>query len=435
MLSASSTMYKKIKLLGIIALFAGGTIQAQTENSPYSRYGLGDQLPGQNIMSRGMGGVAAAYSDILSVNFLNPASYSRLKRATLDFGLEVDSRTLRVINPPQKYSASSPIISYVQLGLPLSQKRNWGMNIGLRPATRINYKIERTERLPGIDSVNTLFEGNGGTYEVYTGTGFAIKNFSLGFNIGYLFGTKDYSTKRFFIPDSSDVFYYPAQYSNNTNYGGLFGTAGIQYSAKLGKKDLLRLGAYGRIKRDFNANRDEKIMTYTETQAGTDSIDVAFNDNIKGKITYPASYGFGFIYHSGEKWLIGADFSQTKWSEYRFFNTVDSVQDAWKVNIGGQILPNLANAKSYWGRVTYRAGFSFGQDYIKVGNDLPTWSASVGLGLPMRPPAYSNQYSIINATIEFGQRGNNLNLIRENFLRVAIGLTLSDIWFIKRKYD
>lgn len=435
MLSASSTMYKKIKLLSAIALLAGGTVTAQTENSPYSRYGLGDQLPGQNIMSRGMGGVAAAYSDIISVNFLNPASYSRLKRATLDFGVEVDSRTLRVINPPQKYSAASPIISYVQLGLPLSQKRNWGMNIGLRPATRINYKIERTERLPGIDSASTLFEGSGGTYEVYTGTGIGIKNFSIGVNVGYLFGTKDYSSKRYFQADSSDVFYYPGQFSNRTNYGGLFGTAGVQYSFKIGKTNLLRLGAYGRIKREFNANRDEKIITYTETESGLDTTDVILNENIKGKISYPASYGAGFIYHSGERWLVGVDFSQTQWSDYRFFNTIDSVQDAWRVNVGGQILPNMSTAKSYWGRVTYRAGFSFGQDYIKVVNDLPTWSASVGLGLPMRPPAYSNQYSIINATIEFGQRGNNLNLIRENFFRVAIGLTLSDLWFIKRKYD
>ncbi len=78
-------MYKKIKLLGIFAMLVSVITQAQTENSPYSRYGLGDQLPTQNIMSRGMGGVSAAYSDILSVNFTNPASYSRLKRGHARF--------------------------------------------------------------------------------------------------------------------------------------------------------------------------------------------------------------------------------------------------------------------------------------------------------------------------------------------------------------
>ena len=81
------------------------------------------------------------------------------------------------------------------------------------------------------------------------------------------------------------------------------------------------------------------------------------------------------------------------------------------------------------------AGFHFGQDYIKVDNDLPMWGVSLGLGLPMRRQNYSNQSSIINTTFEFGQRGNNANPIRENYFRVGIGLNLSDIWFIKRKYD
>lgn len=136
--------------------------QSQTENSPYSRYGLGDILPSQNILNRGMGGVSAAYSDFHTVNFLNPASYSKLKYTTLDFGVELDNRTLRALDPPRKFSSSSPIISYLQLGFPLNPKKDWGMNIGLRPVTRVNYKIERNERLPGIDSLNTLFEGSGG---------------------------------------------------------------------------------------------------------------------------------------------------------------------------------------------------------------------------------------------------------------------------------
>src|SRR5205085_12480434 len=130
---------KKIKLLAVLIVLATSMVNAQTENSPYSRYGLGDYLPSLNIVSRGIGGVSAAYADVISVNFQNPASYARLKRATFDFGLEIDNRTLKAINPPRKSSSTSPNISYIQLGLPLSTKHNWGMNIGLRPVTSINY--------------------------------------------------------------------------------------------------------------------------------------------------------------------------------------------------------------------------------------------------------------------------------------------------------
>jgi hypothetical protein len=309
------------------------------------------------------------------------------------------------------------------------------MNIGLRPVTRINYSINRNERLPGIDSVNTLFEGSGGSYEVYTGTGFAIKNLSLGVNVGYLFGTKNYSTKRNFLPDSSSVFYYASDHQSNTSFGGIFANAGMQYSVRLSKKSIVRVGAFGSLKREYSASRNERIQTYQETASGVDSIDVIKNQTESGKIVYPSNYGAGIMFYGADKWLLGVDYTQTKWNDYRFFGEKDQLQDSWKFHIGGQILPNAINAKSYWGRVTYRAGFIFGQDYVKVPKDLPIWGVSMGFGFPMRPPAYTNQYSIINTSIEFGQRGNNTNIIRENYLRVSVGLTLSDLWFIKRKYD
>lgn len=437
----SSIMCKKIKLLWILAMLIGSVVQAQTDNSPYSRYGLGDVLPSQNIMSRGIGGVSAAYADVISVNFQNPASYSKLKRSTFDFGLEVDSRTLRVFDPPRKFSSVSPIISYIQLGVPLSRTRNWGMNIGLRPVTRINYSIQRVE--PNLltvdpkDTTNTLFEGNGGTYEVYTGTGFSIKNLSVGFNVGYFFGSKDYSTKRFVASDS--LFFYPSQHQNNTSFGGIFANAGFQYTIRVNKTDMLRLGGFGRLKSNYHARREEIIQTFEQdaTTGQIDSIDVISRVNSSGKVVYPANYGVGLMFYKSDKWLIGADYTQTKWSDYRFFDEKDAVHDSWTFHLGGQLLPNITTTgKSYWSRVTYRAGFNYGRNYVFVNDEnQPTWGASLGFGFPMRPPSYTNQYSIINTSFEFGRRGNSSNVIQENFFKVGIGLTLSDIWFIKKRYE
>jgi hypothetical protein len=179
------------------------------------------------------------------------------------------------------------------------------------------------------------------------------------------------------------------------------------------------------------------VQTFQQnaTTGEIDSVDVISKVSQSGKITYPGNFGAGFMYYKGDKWLLGVDFNQTKWSDYKYFGNADSVQDAWSVHIGGQILPNVSGGKSYWSRVAYRAGLWYGRDYVRVTDDLPLWGVSLGFGLPMRPPSYSNQRSIINAGFEFGQRGNNSNVIRENFFKITIGLTLSDIWFIKRKYD
>jgi len=435
MLSVSSTTYKKISLLGIVwmcFLSAG----AQTENSPYSRYGLGDILPGQNILNRGMGGLSAAYSDFHTVNFQNPASYSKLKYTTLDFGLEVDNRTLRAIDPPRKFSSASPIISYLQLGIPLSLKKDWGMNIGLRPLTRINYKIERNERITGIDSLQTLFEGNGGAYEVFAGTGFGIKNFSVGVNLGYLFGSKNFSTRKNFIPDSSDVFYYQSNHEAQSNYNGLLLNGGLQWIAKLNKTTVLRLGAFGNLKRKLKASKDiiSETFQFNSVTGALDSLDVASDQKgIEGEVEYPSSFGGGFIFDKPGKWMLGADLTVTNWDDYRFFGQTDQVQNSWKLHVGGQIIPK--SGKNYLSYVAYRAGFNYGKDYIKIDKDLPVWGFSVGASFPMRKAAYTNQFSMINLGVEFGQRGNKENLVRENFFRLSLGLSLSDIWFVKNKYQ
>src|SRR6185436_7057057 len=246
-----------------LQLTTNGFLDAQ-DNSPYSRYGLGDLQPGSNIYNRGMAGLSAAYSDpriddpsdprngkyYSSINFSNPASYSRFYavkeanskklqfgRMMLDVGINLSSRTLHEANNPQSFTASNAYFSYMQIGIPI--QRNWGLVLGLRPLSTISYKIARNERLFDprtglpIDSAQTQFIGDGGSYLFNTGTGFAIKNFSVGINAGYLFGKKDYSTRRLFINDT--VAYSSSNHQTKTNFGGIFFNTGAQYRIDLSK--------------------------------------------------------------------------------------------------------------------------------------------------------------------------------------------------------
>lgn len=436
MRSAKKIMRNRIGLLALVTFFGGSLAQAQTENSPFSRYGIGDLVPSQNILTRGMGGASSAYYDFQSINFINPASYSRLKVTTLDLGIEIDSRTLRTINPPSKFNSISPIISYLQLGFPLSKKRNWGMNIGLRPISRINYKVESLEVVEQ-DSLTTLYEGNGGGYQVYAGTGFSVGKLSLGFNAGYMFGSKNYSSIRNFIGDTLNTFFYPARFSAASNYSGVFFSAGLQYRARINKHNVLQFGAHGNLKTNLNATRDVAVETILKTSSGAiQRIDsVTETKGIKGKLVYPSRYGVGILLNHDDKWLLTADYSADKWSEYRFFGEKDFVQDSWRFNVGGQITPNAVNPKSYWGRVAYRAGFMYGRDYVRVDKDLPVYTITFGAGLPMRKANYTNQFTVIHTAFEIGQRGNNSNVLKESFFRFSVGLTLSDVWFQKRQYE
>src|SRR5438045_8880184 len=96
--------------LFFLVLFALPLITFSQENSPYSRYGVGNLVPSGNIVNRGMGGVSAGFADYATINFLNPASYSNLIYTTLDIGAQVDSRTLKSSNSANKFTANNAII-------------------------------------------------------------------------------------------------------------------------------------------------------------------------------------------------------------------------------------------------------------------------------------------------------------------------------------
>lgn len=419
----------------VVALISGCCLQLSAqENSPYSRYGLGDPVPNGNIINRAMGGISAGYFDYQSVNYMNPATYSKLQVTTFDLGFEVDTRTLREPKNPGKFNASSANISYVQLGIPLVPKRNWGLNFGLRPITRVNYKILNTGR-NAVDSLATIYEGTGGSYDVFVGSGIAFKKFSVGFNLAYSFGTKDYSTRKSFLNDS--VIYLQSNHETKSTFGGFTFQGGAQYSIDLTKSTKLRLGASGQLERKLNANRDIIRETFEyDVNGGTFVIDsVSHQTGLSGTVTYPSSFNAGFVIDKENEWLIGADFSTSNWSNYQFFGEKDPLRNSWTFKAGGQWTPDLIRGKNYWSKVSYRAGFFMGKDYIKADNDLPVLGFTGGAAFPIRRQNYTNQYTVINAGIEVGRRGNNDNKIRENFFRISIGLSLSDRWFIKRKYE
>ena len=132
--------------------------------------------------------------------------------------------------------------------------------------------------------------------------------------------------------------------------------------------------------------------------------------------------------------MLGIDYSTQKWSDYRLYGKTDSVRNKWDLRVGGQFTPTPK--RNYFSNVSYRAGFSFGPDYIKVGQKLSQLSASVGLGLPVAISRQApNQITVVNLAFEYMKRGNNDNLLRENMYRLSVGFSLSDFWFIKRKYD
>jgi hypothetical protein len=467
-----NTLYLKTTALGaiLVAFFftVSPVISIAQDNSPYSRYGIGDLVPATNVNSRGMGSIAAGYNDIFSINFNNPASYGSFQgfreanskkltsgRAILDIGINVVNRVLREPDNPVKFVASNALFSHVQIGIPL--RKNWGISFGLRPVSRVSYKIGKLERLIDpltglpIDSAYTEYNGDGGAYLASFGTGVKVfskdkgelelQSLSIGLNAGYLFGKKDYSTRRTLLNDT--VEYYRANFETRTTYGNLYLNAGIQYRILLSekKRKSLTIGAYGHWAQTLNANQDVIRETYyvDPSQGNTQLDSVSIKTDVKGKIEYPASYTIGFVYEKQPQlkeagWLIGVDFSQSNWDDYRFYGQKDQVGNKWELKVGTQLRP--APTRNYFSNVSYRAGFFMGPDYVRIPDKMQTYGISLGFGFPLTISRQApNQATFINTAFEFIKRGNDDDPLRENLFRFSLGFSLSDIWFIKRKYD
>ena len=436
------------------------------ENSPFSRYGIGDIYPQQNIASRGMGGLAAAYTNSQAINTINPASYGSLGLVTYDFALSIDVRNLISADPASKYKSTNFIPSYLQIGVPIN-KKGLGMAFGLRPATRINYSVAQESIITyqdlTKDTTQELFEGNGGLNQVFLGFGKTWRSkkksgntISIGFNGGYEWGTKFISTKINF-PKHPGENWYASNSTDSTHYGGFYLNPGIMTSftikertdpiSKIKDSYVLMLGGSGMLEQNLNATVDVTRETFFYRQDGLDvPIDSVYKQSdIEGKINIPLSFNGGLMLNKlvangpfqTKKWSAGVEYNFTPWSKYLYFGSPDQVNDSWMIRGGVEWSPNPFSNKSVFGSGIYRLGYYNGKDYINAdGNGYKVQAFTIGYSFNLRRyHSYDKQFTMINTAIEFGKRGSSINNVTENFIKFSLGLSLSDIWFIKRKYD
>jgi hypothetical protein len=90
------------------------------------------------------------------------------------------------------------------------------------------------------------------------------------------------------------------------------------------------------------------------------------------------------------------------------------------------------NVRKYWDRVGYAAGVNFDNGYLEIDKQrVNSASFSIGLNLPIE-----NTFSSLNISYSYGQKGRISNdLIKENFHKISLNLSLDGIWFVKRKFE
>lgn len=411
------------------------------ENNPYSRYGIGELRNGNNTVLRGMGSITSAYANPFSVNTDNPASYASLKRTTFEVGATGTNRNIHgtINGTDASYRTGSASVAYMNLGLPVG--KNAGLCIGFRPYSTAYSRLEDTlsaTTTPSspIDTVIRSYLANGGLNYAFIGGSAKYKGFSLGVNFGYLFGK--FNNSNVLIPASyysiNNAFY--SQFVSNNRIGGILWKAGLQYEFKVDSLHMLRVGGTVSLGQQMTEHYQEQHLA-AYSFGDTVIRDTSFNSGeLKGKLTLPLSYSGGIMYMRPGRWSVGIDYSATDWSSFSSQSSgtmnIGIASTSYKMGIGGEYTPGAENSRRYLSRATYRLGASLGNDYLQLsGLQLPFYNVTAGFSLPFR-----RSLSQLHTAVEVGALGTKDNgLVKQNFVRITVGLSLNDLWFIRPKYN
>ncbi|NNF20889.1 MAG: hypothetical protein HKN67_03025 [Saprospiraceae bacterium] len=439
----------------ILLLFLGWTSIASAQpqdNSPYSRFGIGDILGSEFNASLHMGGLGASFIDPYTINIVNPASLSYLRTASFDMGIHAEYSTLsdRENSSISDWNGS---LDYLSLAFPLQnvlndildrkqRDINLGMAFSLMPYSNVGYNVSSYLYNEDFGNYELNYQGNGGSYQFLWSNGIRYKDFAFGLNLGYLFGKITNSTIIDF-PDINNAF--ASFLDRSTNLSGLTWNAGVLYTLHLNKgagqdessdnHQKLIFGLYGKSSTTLNYESnifETSSLRLLDGGLIRDTLTDIRGEKVSGKM--PSELGLGISYVKGSKFSLGFNYEQRDWTKFEGDFVKNNLKDTYSLSFGGFYRPNYKSISNYFSRVFYRFGGFYRKVPVEIasGEDIKDYGISFGLGMPF---FYQRKISHANLGLILGWRGMN-TAIEEKYIRLSFSFTFNDDeWFIKRKYN
>lgn len=417
-------MIKKI-IVSVLLFVATSSIAQQSTSSPYSLYGLGLEKFEGSIANKSMAGLSL-YSDGVTANLQNPASYSDLKLTS--FGVGASYATTNIKAEEGTGTGKATTLDYLAIAIPAGK---FGFGFGLQPYRSVGYRVMAF----GTDETGDFeqeLKGSGNVNRVYLGAGAeVVKGLKLGAEIQYNFGRLEEERLKFAETTFS------SQLTNQSNVSGVSYTFSGIYDYAIEENFVMRstviYSASGGIKSENFQER--AVVSVIDGQVVTQQ-DSELTENVPDRsFELPSTITVGLSFSKARKWFLGGEAYSTENNDYqdRFTDrTGVNYTNAFGVKGGGFYIPKFNSLTSYFNRITYRAGMHYDKLGLEInGTDINEFGISFGLGLPL-----PREYSTLDIGFEVGSRGQvSATTIKENYISVSVGLSLGQKWFKKRKYD
>jgi len=419
-------MIKKITV-SICLLFSFTLVAQEGTSSPYSFYGIGDVKFKGTVENRSMGGLSVL-PDSIHMNIQNPAHYASLKLTNFAIGATyANSKSKTEV---QEGKARRTSLDYLAIAVPVGKL---GIGFGLIPYSSVGYKIEK--RVTATNPIYSNYTGVGGINKVFVGLAYKLtKDFNIGADIQYNFGTIETTNAR--VISGFDFVQFGTREINLSDVQGLNFNLGVSYQKKLNTKYSFFSSLIYTPEATLTFENSRSIQLVQFRPSG--SIDVIETNNVAvsdTKIKLPSKLVFGAGFGEVKKWLVGGEITLIENSvlSNRFTDIQDSTfENTVRYGVGGFYIPNYNSYSSYLKRIVYRGGLRYENTGLVLQNKaINDVAGTLGVGVPL-----SGTFSNINIGVEIGKRGTKyLNLVEENYFNISVGLSLSDRWFVKRKFD
>ena len=424
---------KVIKNYSLNLLFVLSTsfVVSQTNTgSPYSLNELGEINFLGNVSNLSMGGIDSAI-DSIEFNINNPSSLAKLKTTNYLIGTFYKSTGISNVNSTDNINTAN--INYIAVGIPT---KIFGFGFGVLPYSSVGFNLQSTEEYNTANSINSrLFGAEGNINRAFVSIGLPLlKYLSLGASANYNFGKFNY--EKFNLIENVN---YGIFSNSSSEISGFTYNFSSNLSIPLKNDFTLNLVYSFYPEGNLDSYNIESLYTSNSSSISLESlgdfVDIDLNsrglENTKLPVPKKSVYSLGL--EKKNSWFLGFQYESKLSSNFEnVFLDIQNVsyRDSNSLSIGGYIIPDSSSLISYWKRVKYSIGIKNEKKSIIV-NNLPVnhFSLNLGLGLPIAG------LSKANLGLEIGKVGDNDSLVKENYLALRLGLSLNDVWFIKRKYN
>ncbi len=413
------------RFLLILAVFLTAPMFAQEGNSsPYSYYGIGLRNFTGTVENQAMGGISIL-GDSIHMNLQNPASFGALRLT--NFTLGGSRKDVSLNSDGGKGTNTSTTLDYLALGFPIA--KNMGAAFGLMPYTSVDYKVINRD-----GELYERFMGRGGLNKAFVSWGYEfLQGVRVGGTVSYNFG----NIRREVVQNNSNQ-QFGIQEINRSDISGVSFNLGLQAERPITENLNIYGSASYSPESTINAENNREIATVLVSplnDAVSSPVESLTPERTRTDFNLPSEYKLGLGLGEPNKWFAGAEYTSIQASQ--FTNPSYSLQnvsydDDSQFRLGGFFIPRFNSITSYWDRIVYRAGFRYQETGLNInGIGINEFGISFGLGLPI-----GRAFSNVNLNFEYGQRGTkNAGLIREDFFKVGLSLSLNDKWFVPFKFN